>query len=76
MDTTTGIPMLLSCGRLQSAMVSEFDIPGTRTMFGDKAFFVAGPQEWNAMPVMIRNTEVFAFKCAFKHTFNMIYSYI
>ena len=51
--------------RLHSAMTTEYDIPRTRTKFGDRAFSVAGPREWNALPADIRNiTDLSSFKRA------------
>ena len=54
-DTTTPISSLPGHCQLRSAMTTEYDIPRTRTNFGDRAFSVAGPREWNALPADIRN---------------------
>jgi len=40
--------------RLRSADSLTFDIPRTRTRMGDRAFSVAGPCAWNALPADIR----------------------
>ena len=54
-DTTTPISSLPGHRQLRSAMTTEYDIPRTRTKFGDSAFSVAGMREWNALPADIRN---------------------
>ena len=36
-------------------MTTEYDIPRTGTKFGDRSFSVAGPREWNVLPVDISN---------------------
>ena len=54
-DTTIPISSLPGHLRLHSAMTTEYDIPRTRTMFGDRAFSVAGLHEWNTLPANIRN---------------------
>ena len=70
--TTTPISSLAGHHQLRSAMTTEFDIPRTRTKFGDRAFSVAGLREWNALPADIRNiTNLSFFKRAIKtHYFN------
>ena len=35
--------------RLRAAASGEFDIPRTRTVFGERAFSVAGLREWNTL---------------------------
>ena len=47
----------------------------TRTKFGDRAFSVAGPREWNVLPADIRNiTDLSFFKRAIKtHFFVLAY---
>ena len=50
MNTTTPISSLTGHRQLRSAITTEYDIPRTRTKFGDRAFSVAGPREWNALP--------------------------
>ena len=36
--------------RLRATVSEQFDIPRTRTVFGERAFSVAGPREWNTLP--------------------------
>ena len=75
-DTTTPISSLPGHRQLHSAMTTEYDIPRTRTQFRDRAFSVAGPREWNALPADIRNiTDLPSFKRAFKTLcFVLVYS--
>ena len=47
-DTTTLISSLSGHQQRRSAMTTEYDIPRTRTKFGDEAFSVAGPRECNS----------------------------
>ena len=54
-DTTTPISSLPGHRQLRSAMMIEYDIPRIRTKFADRAFSVAGPRDWNALPADIRN---------------------
>ena len=49
-DTTAPISSLPGYRQLRSAMTTEYDIPRTRTKFGDRAFCVAGPREWSFFP--------------------------
>ena len=56
--------------RLRAAASGQIDIPTTRTVFGERAFSVAGPCEWNTLPqniIGITNRE--AFKRALKTLF-------
>ena len=53
-NTTTPISSLPGHRQLRSAMMTEYDISRARTFFGDRAFSVAGPREWNALPADIR----------------------
>ena len=75
-DTTTPISMLPGHRRLRSAQTNEFDVPRTRTKFGDRAFSVAGPREWNSLPGLIRSiTDYDSFKRAIKtHFFAMAFT--
>ena len=69
-DTTTPISSLLGHRQLRSAMTTEYDIPHTRTKFGNRAFSVARPREWNSLPVDIRNIiDLSSFKRAIKTLF-------
>ena len=66
-DITTPISTLPGHRRLISAATNQYEIPLTRSKFGDRAFSVAGPREWNSLPEAIRNiTDVFTFKRATK----------
>ena len=43
------------------------DVPRTRTVFGSRAFSVAGPVAWNGLPSDVRTIhDVIAFKSALK----------
>ena len=74
-DTTTLISSLPGHRQLRSAMTTEYDIPRNRTKFGDRAFSVAGPREWNALSADIRSiTDLSSFKRAIKtHLFVLAY---
>ena len=53
--------------RLRADASGQFDIPRTRTVFGERAFSVAGPREWNTLPQDITDiTNREAFKRALK----------
>ena len=53
--------------RLRAAASCQFDITRTRTVFGERAFSVAGPGEWNTLPQDITDiTNREAFKRALK----------
>ena len=54
-DTTTPISSLPGHRQRHSAMTIEYDISRTRTKFRNRAFSVAEPREWNALPADIRN---------------------
>ena len=52
---------------LRAAASGQFDISRTRTVFGERAFFVAGPREWNTLSQDITDiTNREAFKRALK----------
>ena len=69
-DTTTPISSLAGHRQLRSAMTTEYDIPRTRTKFGDRAFSIAGPREWNALSADIRNiTDLSSLKQAIETYF-------
>ena len=40
---------------LCSTTGSDYMVPRTRTMFGDRAFSVAGPKVWNSLPESVRS---------------------
>ena len=75
-DIKTPISSLHGHRMLRSAATYQYEIPRTRTKFDDRAFSVAGPQEWNNLPTNIRNIrEVSSFKRAIKDIlFKMTYS--
>ena len=54
-EMTTPISALPGRGRLRSAATDMYDIAHTRTKFGDRAFSVAGPREWNSLPADINS---------------------
>ena len=69
-DITTPISSLPGYRQLCSAMTTEYDIPRTRTKFGDRAFSVAENREWNALPADISNiTDLSSFKQAIQRHF-------
>ena len=74
--TTTPISLLPGHRQLRAAMTTECDIPRTRTTFGNRAFSVAGPREWNALPADVKNmTDLSSFKRPIKtHLFVFAYS--
>jgi hypothetical protein len=60
---------------LRSAAEGLFDVPRTRTVFGSRAFSIAGPVAWNGLPVHVRVIrDVIPFKSALKtHFFQIAY---
>ena len=46
-DIVLPLSTLPGRNRLRVAAIGQFDIPRTRTVFGERAFSVAGPREWN-----------------------------
>ena len=68
-DTTTPISSLPGHRPLCSAMTAEYDIPRTKTKFGDRAFSIAGLRKWNALPADIRYiTDLSFFKTSHQDT--------
>ena len=71
------MPLAMPPGRkrLRAAANGLYDVPRTRTIFGQRAFSVAGPQQWNDLPSDIRDiTDRAAFKRALKsHFFRLAY---
>ena len=62
-------PLAMLPGLKQAPSSSEWTlcVPRTRTIFGHRAFSVAGPQQWNSLPSYIRDiTDRTAFKRALK----------
>ena len=55
---------------LCSAAEGLFDVPRTRTVFGSRAFSIAGPVAWNGLPAHVRAIrDVIPFKSALKNSF-------
>ena len=69
------LAMLPERNRLRAAVNGLYVVPRTRTMFGQRAFSVAGPQQWNDLPSDNRDiTDCAAFKRALKsHFFRLAY---
>ena len=66
----TPLAMLPGRSRLRAAANGLYDVPRTRTMFGQRAFSVAGPRQWNDLPSDFREiTDRAAFKRALKSNF-------
>lgn len=42
--------------RLRSATHGDLQLPTTKTLFGNRAFAVAGPRAWNSLPPVLRST--------------------
>ena len=59
------VPMSSLQGRatVRSSTSSSFDVPRTRTGFGERAFYVAGPAAWNKLPPNLR---IITDNCKFK----------
>ena len=74
-EVVTQLAMLPGRNRLRAAANGLYDVPRTRTIFGQREFSVAGPQQWNVLPSYIRNiTGRAAFKRALKsHFFRLAY---
>ena len=51
----TQLSTLPGINRLHAAATGQFDIPRTRTVFGEQAFFMAGQHEWNTLLPDISN---------------------
>ena len=52
----TSVTELPGRSHLRSAASGIYDVPRTRTKFGTRAFSVAGPTAWNALPLELRAT--------------------
>ena len=52
----TSVTELPGCSHLRSAASGLYDVPRIRTKFGTRAFSVAGPTAWNALPLELRAT--------------------
>ena len=59
----------------RSTAMRVYDVPRVRTKFGERAFSVAGPKEWNALPLALRNiVETPSFRRGLKsHLFKLAY---
>ena len=69
-EVVTLLAMLPGGNRLRAAANVLNDVPRTRTIFGQQAFSVAGPQQLNDLPSDIRDiTERAAFKRVLKSHF-------
>ena len=71
----TPLAMLPGRNRFRAAANGLYDVPQTRTIFGQRAFSVAGPQQWIDLSSHIEdNTDLAAFKRALKsHLFRLAY---
>ena len=76
-DIVHPLPTLPGRNRLRAAARGQFDIPRTRTVFGERAFSVAGTREWNTLSqdiTYITNRD--AFKRALKiYNFKLAYDF-
>ena len=69
-DLFTPLAMLPGRNRLRAAANGLDDVPRTRTIFEQRAFTVAGPQQWNDLPSDIQDiTDCAAFKRALNSHF-------
>ena len=74
-EVVTPLAMLPGRNRLRAAANGLYDVPRTRTIFGQRAFSVAGQQQCNDLPSDIRDiTDRAAFNRALKsHFFRLAY---
>ena len=74
-DIVHPLSTLSGRNRLRAAASGQFDIPRTRTVFGERAFSVAGQREWNTLPQVLSDiTNREAFKRALKtYYFKLVY---
>ena len=63
---------------LRSSADASYLVPRTRTKFADRAFSVAGPQEWNSLPTDLRLiTDTSVFKSQLKtYFFNLAFNQV
>jgi hypothetical protein len=75
-NSVTDISSLPFRASLRSASAGKYDIPATRTRFGDRAFSIAGPRAWNLLPDDIRSiSSLPSFKNKLKtHLFTAAYT--
>ena len=72
-EVVTPLAMLPGRNRLLAAANGLYDVPRTRTIFGQRAFSVAVPLQWNNMPSDIQDiTDRAAFKRALKSHFSIL----
>ena len=70
----TRIPDLPGRCHLRSAAEGLFDVPRNQTVFGSRAFSIAGPLAWNGLPAHVRAIrDVIPFKSALKTFFQLAY---
>ena len=76
-DLLTPTKDIAGRSHLRSVAAGDFSVPRFRLEFGRRAFSVAGPMEWNALPAELRTIKIwFIFKRALKtHLFKMAYNY-
>ena len=53
-DVLVPMPSLHGRATLRSSTSGSFDVPRTRTGFGERGFFAAGPAAWNKLPPNLR----------------------
>ena len=66
-EVVTPLAMLPGRNRFRAAVNGLYDVPRTRTIFGQRAYSLAGPQQWNDLPSDIQDiTDHAAYKRALK----------
>ena len=75
-DILTPTKDIAGRSHLRSAAAGDFSVAIFRLEFGRRAFSVAGPMEWNALPAQLRTIkDRLIFKRALKtHLFKMAYN--
>ena len=75
-DLLTPTKDIAGRSHLRSAAAGDFSVPRFRLEFGRRAFSVAEPMEWNALPAELRTIkDRLIFKRALKtHLFKMAYN--
>jgi len=73
----TNISDIPTRSTLRSASDGKLNVPRTRLHFGERAFAVAGAQEWNSLPTELRSINDFLiFKAKLKtHFFNIAFNH-
>ena len=59
-ELVTPVSSLSGRATLRSASSGLYDVPKTKSSFGDRAFSIAGPRAWNSLPTDLRHTESWA----------------